>query len=150
MSDIKLEHGVWVVVADGEKALFLRNQGDNEYPTLEVVREVKDDNPPTREQGTDRPGRHSDGAGNPHNSGYEETDWHQLEKDRFASGIADKLYKLAHRNAFEKLILVAPASVLGEMRKLMHKEVSDKITAEVAKTLTNHPIHEIEKLLKAA
>lgn len=56
MSDFRLKHDTWVLVADGEKALFLRNEGDAEYPNLEVVREMHDDNPPTREQGTDQPG----------------------------------------------------------------------------------------------
>ena len=55
MSEIKLEHDLWVVVADGEKALFLRNEGDAKYPNFEVFREVHEENPPTREQGTDRP-----------------------------------------------------------------------------------------------
>ena len=32
MGDITLRHGIWVVVADGEKALFLRNEGDATYP----------------------------------------------------------------------------------------------------------------------
>ena len=38
MAGIKLDHGTWVVVADGEKALFLRNEGDNQYPNLSVFR----------------------------------------------------------------------------------------------------------------
>lgn len=147
MDQIKLEHDVWVVVADGEKALFLRNEGDTEYPNLEVFREMTDDNPPTREQGTDRPGRYFDGGATTHKSGFEETDWHRIEKERFADEIAERLYKLAHRGRFAKLILVAPPLVLGEMRKALHKEVSDKVAGEVPKTLTNHPIPEIEKIL---
>src|SRR6185312_11462498 len=54
MNGRRLKHGVWVVVADGEKALFLRNEGDAQYPNLQVVRTIHEDNPPTREQGTDR------------------------------------------------------------------------------------------------
>ena len=33
---ITLKHDGWLVVADGEKALFLRNEGDAEYPNLIV------------------------------------------------------------------------------------------------------------------
>ena len=61
MSSIRLKRGMWVVVADGEKALFLKNEGDATYPDLNVVRKIEEENPPTREQGTDRPGRYSDG-----------------------------------------------------------------------------------------
>lgn len=149
MSQIKLKHGLWVVVADGEKALFLKNEGDTEYPNLTVVRELHEENPPTREQGSDRPGRFSDGP-SVHRSAVADTDWHRIEKERFADEIADRLYRLAHRGDFDRLVLVAPPLVLGEMRKKLHKEVEDRIDGEVAKTLTNHPVSEIEKILMAA
>ncbi len=148
MSAVRLEHDLWVVVADGEKALFLRNEGDAEYPHLQVVRQMHDDNPPTREQGTDKPGRFHDGR-SPHRSAVEETDWHRIEKERFARDIADRLYKMAHRGDFKHLAIVAPPVVLGEMRKELHKEVEDKVVAEVSKTLTNHTIDEMEKILQA-
>ncbi|WP_024587897.1 host attachment family protein [Aliihoeflea sp. 2WW] len=149
MTGLKIEHDAWVIVADGEKALFLRNEGDALYPNLQVFRQMNDDNPPTREQGTDRPGRMPD-AGPNHRSAVQETDWHRIEKERFAAEIAERLYKLAHRHEFKKLIVVAPPTVLGDMRKEFHKEVSDRIIAEVPKTLTNHPVDEIEKHLAAA
>ena len=147
--DIKLKHGLWVVVADGEKALFLKNKGDAKFPDFEVIREMEQDNPATREQGTERPGRHSDGP-SVHNSAYEETDWHRLSKERFADEIADLLYKFAHRGSFEEIVIIAPPPVLGEMRKQLHREVTSKVTAEIPKTLTNHTVFEIEELLKGA
>jgi protein required for attachment to host cells len=146
MAGIRLEHGIWVLVADGEKALFLHNKGDAEYPNLEVVRELRDENPPTREQGTDQPGRYSDGA-NVHKSGFAETDWHRIEKERFAEEIAERLYKMAHSGRFEKIVLVAPPLVLGALRKALHKEVDARVTGELSKTLTNHTIFDIEKTL---
>lgn len=149
MSRIVLDHDVWVLVADGEKGLILRNEGDKEYPNLEVVREMHEENPPTREQGTDRPGRLNDGP-SVHRSAVAETDWHRVAKERFAEEMAARLYKMAHRGDFEKIVLVAPPLVLGELRKQLHKEVEQRVTAEVPKTLTNHPVYEIEKILLAA
>jgi protein required for attachment to host cells len=149
MSLPRLGHGIWIVVADGEKALFLRNEGDADYPNLEVVRELRQENPPTREQGSDRPGRYNDGP-SIHRSAVDDVDWHRMGKERFAEKIADRLYKLAHRGDFDRIILVAPPLVLGEMRQKLHKEVEDKVAGEIAKTLTNHPLPEIEKLLLAA
>ncbi|MEX0407728.1 host attachment family protein [Aquibium sp. LZ166] len=146
MSAMKLEHDTWVLVADGEKALFLRNEGDDVYPHLQVIREEHHANPPTREQGTDRPGRLNDASGE-HRSAVADTDWHQIEKERFADEIAERLYKLAHKGRFEKIVLVAQPQVLGEMRKKLHKEVADRVVGEVAKTLTNHTVIEIEKNL---
>ena len=83
MADIKLEHGIWVLIADGEKALFLKNSGSATHPSLPVVREMHEENPGIREQGTDRPGRYRDPTG-AHKSGFEETNWHRIGKERFA------------------------------------------------------------------
>lgn len=149
MSDIKLKHGLWVVVADGEKALFLRNRGDTRFPDLQVVQEMEQQNPATREQGSDRPGRYNDGP-SVHRSAVQDTDWHRIGKERFADDIAERLYGLAHRGAFEEIVLIAPPQVLGEMRRKLHKEVGDRVQAEIPKTLTNHTIFEIESLLQAA
>ncbi len=149
MGTIKLKHGIWVMVADGEKALFLKNAGDNKFPNLEVVQMMEQDNPPTREQGTDSPGRYNDGP-SVHRSAVEDTDWHRIGKERFADDIATRLYKLAHGGEFDSIVLVAPPVVLGAMRKKLHKEVEDKVAAEISKTLTNHTIFEIEALLRAA
>ena len=149
MADIKLAHDIWVLVADGEKALFLRNEGDAEYPNLQVVRKMRDENPPTREQGTDAPGRLNDSL-SPHKSSVEDTDWHRLSKERFAEDLAERLYKMAHRGDFDRIVIVAPPLVLGEMRQKLHKEVTQRIAAEVPKTLTSHPVDQIEKILKAA
>lgn len=147
MSALRLEHDCWVVVADGEKALFLRNEGDAKYPNLQVFREISEPNAPTREQGTDRPGRFNDGP-NVHRSAVQETDWHRVEKERFAKEIAERLYKMAHRDDFDKLIVVAPPVVLGEMRKEFHKEVLQRIIGDIPKTLTNHPVDEIERIIQ--
>jgi len=149
MDGVKLEHGIWVLVADGEKALFLRNEGDREYPNLQVVREMTEENPPTHEQGTDRPGRLSDGP-TAHRSAVADTDWHKVAKERFADEIAARLYRMAHRGDFERIVLVAPPVVLGELRKKLHKEVGEKIAAEVPKELTGHTTWDIEKIVSGS
>ena len=130
-----LTNGTWVLVADGEKALFLRNDVDAENPD--------------REQSANRPGRMKDG-GPGQKSAYDDTDWHELAKERFADELADLLYQQAHKGAFERIVLVAPPATLGELRSKLHKEVADKVVAEIDKTLTNHPIDKIESLLHDA
>jgi protein required for attachment to host cells len=142
-----LTQDTWVLVADGEKALFLRNVTDAEDPNLEVVRKEAQENPKDSDQGTDRPGRMPD-TGVRQRSAMEETDWHQLAKDRFADDLAELLYGMAHRHRFERIVLVAAPRVLGEIRDKMHKEVADRVVGEIPKTLTNHPVHEIEAIVK--
>ncbi|WP_417627710.1 host attachment protein [Pararhodobacter aggregans] len=142
-----LTKGTWVLVADGQKALFLRNDMDAQDPHLVVIRIEEQDNPADRDQATDRPGRMYDG-GPGQRSALAETDFHQLAKERFADDLAEILYKQAHRGTFDRLVIVAPPSVLGDLRGKLHKEVASRVVAEVDKTLTNHPLDKIEAMLK--
>ncbi|MBY5931402.1 host attachment family protein [Tateyamaria omphalii] len=144
----KLDQGTWVVVADSEKVLFLRNLTDQQDPNFEVTDVEEQENPSDIEQSANRPGRMHDG-GPGHKSAMDDTDWHELAKERFAKELADMLYEDAHKGAFEKLVLVASPQVLGIVRDEMHKVVADKVVAEIPKTLTNHPVNEIEKIVKA-
>ena len=145
---MRVPHDSFIVVADGEKMLFFRNEGDGEYPNLAVERKREQDNPADREQKTDAPGRAFSSVGGGR-SAYEETDFHQLEEDRFAAKTADMLKKRALNNDFESLIVIAPPRTLGELRKHYHKEVQKRLTGEIAKDLTGHPVEEIEKIIMA-
>ena len=146
--DFKVDNKVWVLVADGEKALFFENTGTRKTPVFKVVREMEQDNPPTREQGTDAPGRMYDGGQN-QKSAMEPTDWHRLAEERFAKDAAELLYKFANENRYKQIVLCAAPRVLGELRKELHARVTDRVIGEVPKTLTNHPVDQIERILSA-
>jgi protein required for attachment to host cells len=145
---MKLPHNSFVLVADGKKMLFFRNEGDSAFPQLEVEHRKVHENPPTRDQKSDAAGSASE-SGRPGRSAYEETDFHQLGEDRFAAEAAEMLKQRALRNEFESLVIVAPPRTLGELRKHLHKEVERRIAGEIAKDLTGHPVAEIEKILLA-
>jgi protein required for attachment to host cells len=162
-------HQSVVLVADGRKLLFLRNEGDEMHPNLTVENAEERPNPADHEQKTDRAGAASStqsGVGAPlaaqggsnHALGggaqfaasrgsLGETDFHQLEEDRFAADAAELLKKRALSNDYESLIVIAPPKTLGELRKHYHKEVSDRLTGELSKDLTGHPIPDIEQAL---
>jgi protein required for attachment to host cells len=142
----KLRDGTWVLVADSEKALILANRGNGNPPDLRVLRKTEQDNPPDREQGTDRPGRTQSSHG-PGNDAYDETDWHALGKERFAGDLADLLYRHAHASSFDELVIIAAPDVLGNLRKVLHKEVVDRVIAEIPKGLTQMPLDQLEKRL---
>jgi protein required for attachment to host cells len=146
MSRIQVAHNAWVMVGDGEKALFFRNEGDERAMNLQMVNVLEHENPSTRDQGTDRPGRtfSSMGFGS---SAFDNTNFHKLEKHRFAKEVADALYSAAHAGRYEKLVIVAPPMTLGDLRKAIPPEVSSRIVGEVDKTLTNMPAYQIEKTL---
>ena len=147
-------HDTYVLVADGRKFLFLRNEGDAEMLNLQVELAEEHPNPATRDQATDAAGRApstSAGGGNERSgSSMEQTDFHQIEEDRFAAEAAAMLKKRALANDFERLIVVAPPRTLGELRKHYHQAVEQRLTGELAKDLTGHQIPDIEAALLAA
>jgi protein required for attachment to host cells len=144
--ETRIAHSALVLIGDGEKALFLRNEGSPRDLKLVVERILEQDNPPSREQGTDRPGRASSSVGE-RRSAIDETDWHQLGEDRFASEIADTLYRVVHEDRDMRIVVVAPPKTMGELRKAFHPEVAACIAAEIPKELTTQSLPEIEKLL---
>lgn len=165
-------HDAIVVVADGRKMLMLRNEGDAQHLNLQVERKEIHENPKDSDQKTDAAGRasstqsganapapaqggsmHALGGGAqfaPSRGSMGETDYHQLEEDRFAAEVADMLKRAALSNAVEKLIVAAPPRTLGELRKHYHKEVQARLLGEIDKDLTGHTVPQIEEALLRA
>lgn len=145
---MQIPHDSFVLVADGRKSLFFRNQGDADFPNLQIEDKEVQDNPAHHEQASDSAGmsmKSKDGRG----GSMEEVDFHQQEEDRFAADTAEMLQARALSNDFEALVVVAPPRTLGELRKHYHKEVEKRLVAEVPKDLVNVPVPEIEKILQA-
>jgi protein required for attachment to host cells len=146
MAKINIPHDAFVFVGDGRKALFLRNEGDEKFLNLKTERVLIDQNPPTREQGSDQPGRTFASVGS-RRSAMEDADWHELEEQRFAHEIAAALQRIVRERKVKALVVVAPPRTLAELRRAFHSEVKSRIVAEIDKDLTKQPIYEIEKHL---
>ncbi len=146
---MRIPHNSLIAVADGRKLLFLRNEGSAVEPVLHKVAVERKQNPADRDQKSDRAG-HASASFGPGGNSMEEVDFHQLEEDRFAADAAELLKRRAIDSDHESLIVVAPPRTLGEMRKHYRKEVSERLSAELAKDLTNHPVDQIARILLAA
>src|SRR4051812_2982015 len=120
MADFLVPHGALVLVGDGRKALFLRNDGQLDQPSLKVVRVLTHENPPTSEQGSSPPGRAFSGTGQSR-SAYQQVDWHDLEEHKFAEEIVRGLTGLAGSGELHAVVLIAPPKVLGDLRAAMPK-----------------------------
>jgi protein required for attachment to host cells len=145
MTKLTIPHNAWVFIGDGQRALFLRNAGDEHFTNLTAERVFVDENPRTHEQGTDRPGRAFKRAMTNRRSSMETTDWHELEKHRFAQRVASAIEELVRARKVRAMIVAAPARTLAELRHAFHPDVQRRIIAEVGKDLTKHPISEIER-----
>ncbi|MEX0317283.1 MAG: host attachment family protein [Ruegeria sp.] len=141
-----LTQGTWVVIADGEKALVMENITDAADPNLVVVSVEEQDTNNGASRPADRAGRRFD-SGPGQKSAMEETDWQGHAQSMFVQDVADLLYRKGYKGAYERLVLVASPHVLGLLRRRLHKEVLNKVVAEVNKTLTNHPLNKVERVL---
>lgn len=145
---MRLAHNSLVLVADGAKMLFFRNEGDAEYPTLKVVDAEQQADDKDRDTKTDTAGQ-KPGAGGPGGSTAQETDFHDQAEERFAVEAADKLKRGALAGDYEELVIVATPKTLGVLRKHYHSEVEKRLILELPKDLTGHPVDKIEQILAA-
>ncbi len=138
---MKLDTGTWVLVLDGTKALILENVTDGQDPTLRVVRKDENDSSDSKGESTTGPDHGGDQKKPTAN------EFHSTTETGFAEEMAEWLYKAAHRGRFDKIVLVAPPKVLGVLRQKLHKEVASRVVGEVHKTLTGHPVDQIERIV---
>jgi protein required for attachment to host cells len=141
----------WFVIADGARAKIWRREGAAGPLEPVMARERPEARARTRELGADRPGRSFESAttaaGMRH--GMEPpTDWQRFEKQKFARELAEILNEAGVRDDYDRLVLVAPAPALGELRKALGAHATDRLAAEIAKDLTNLPEHELPKRLE--
>ncbi|MBB5575965.1 host attachment protein [Rhizobium paranaense] len=148
MTQLKINWKNWVLVCDGAKALFLRNDGDAEILNLILVHETAEPAEAARTLGSDRPGRVYASKGGAR-SAVEDVDLHERTEESFLKAIAAQLDKFVHDGTIEHLTLVAPPKALGILRKHISPSVQGAITAELAKDLTKLPIDEIEARLRS-
>jgi len=148
MNKLKIPHNAFVFVGDGRKALFLRNEGDEKFPNLKTEKVFEDENPPSHEQGTDRPG-HIGKAPEGGRAAVEPTDWHDIEERHFARKVAAALEQVVRADKVKALVVVAPPKTLADLRNAFHADVKARVIAEINKDLTKHPVWEIEKHLAA-
>ena len=149
MNKLAIPHDAMVFVGDGRKALFLRNDGDEKFPNLKTEQVFAEENPPTHEQGTDRPGVAFAHAGSHRRASVGDTDWHHLEEHRFVERVAAALEDVVRNRGVRALVIAAPPRTLADLRRAFHADVKKRIVAEVGKDLTNHPVREIETHLLA-
>jgi protein required for attachment to host cells len=141
-------HNALVLVGDGRKARFLRNEGTAYHPHFIVQQALEHDVPPTRELGTDRPGRVV-GPGLS-KSAVDQTDRHHREEIRFIRSCREALSRAARLDATMPIVVILPPKALGELRSGMDKTLRKHVVGEVPLDLTALTVAEIEKRLALA
>jgi protein required for attachment to host cells len=142
-----LANNALVLVTDGRKTLFFRNEGDQNQIDLRTESHDERQDLDDKEMKTDAPGAIGQSAGYSGRVTYQETDFHQLEEDRWAHSAAEEVNRRALENDFEALAIIAPPRTLGEIRKKLHKEAERRVVCEIPKEMTRRPIPDIEALI---
>jgi protein required for attachment to host cells len=143
---MRLPNNALVLVADGRKMLLFRNHGDENQIDLRTETHDARKDRKDRDIKTDAPGTNQQSFGYGHST-YEETDFHQLEEDRWIKDAADELKKRALRNDFDALAIVAPPKALGVIKRYLHKEVTKRTVSTINKEMSGRTISDIEALL---
>ncbi len=138
----------WIVIADGARARIVRSDGPGKGLAPVPASEMSVTLLRTRELGSDRPGRGHDGKGYNRHAMEPRIDWHRFEKRHFAKKVAAMLDQSAGTGAFDRLILVAPAKTLGDLRGVLGKAAQGLVAGEVVKDLTACPDHDLPDRLK--
>ncbi|MEO5335989.1 MAG: host attachment protein [Magnetospirillum sp. WYHS-4] len=132
----------WFLIADGSRARVVVNEGPGKGVRPAMDHEFATSSAPSREWGADRPGR----AGGPGGTGHAKEpriDLHDFAKERFAAEMAAMLDEAAGRRAYDRLILVAPPKVLGNLRSALKNGARERIAGELSKDLTHVAIRDL-------
>ena len=120
-----------VLVADGAKALLLRNTGQGGEVSLREEAKLSPDS-----------GAQGPSGARPNDQSIKET-----AEATFVKQIAQELYARKQRNDFEALVTIADPQTLGQLREAMHKTVEAAVVTSLSKDLTNHSLNEITAAL---
>lgn len=143
-----VQHGAHVLVTDGSKGLYLKNEGDGDFPDFHLIRKWEQEVPADHELRSAGPGHaFSSNDRGSRRSAYDETDCHEQAKLEFTSSIARFLNDQVQLGSIEELIIVAPPRALGILRRKLRREVAGLVTAEIDSDLVSHPIGTIEQLI---
>ena len=151
-----IQHGEWVVVCDGAKALVLENAGDAKFPNLKTLEVFEQKDLATHELGADKPGRAFSPATHGSHSSHggrgtvEQTDFHDQAERAFLAQLAKHLDAAVTAGKAKSLIMVAPPRALGMLRPIYSHALKGAVRAELDKDLVKHPVDRIEKQLTGA
>jgi protein required for attachment to host cells len=138
----------WILVADGGRARILETTGKRQDLHLVTGSQSCLSNPPSHELGRDAPGRVYESVGHARHAVEPRSDPHTALEALFASQLATMLADHLAKDDFDRLVVVAPPVMLGNLRKMIKAEVRDKIIAEIDKDLTHVPNNEIASLIE--
>jgi len=130
---------IWYVIADGGRIRIVEAREERSlFRTREEIESV-DIHRRAHDIGSDRPGRSHERATVARHAQEPREDIHKAAKLSFAQEIADLLNKAGAHDEFDRLVIVAPAPILDEIKRHLDTETAKRVTAELQRDLTKVP-----------
>jgi protein required for attachment to host cells len=130
----------WIVIADGDQAKVFEHEGPGKG--LKPVKDMlfEQDHLRAGEIMADKPGRSISSAGPGSRSSMEySSDPVAVRERQFIERLADMLEEKRAAGKFDRLVIAAAPTALGDIRPALSDGVRDTILAEMPKDLTNVP-----------
>lgn len=129
--------GTWIVVADSARARIFEPAAQGR--ALEQVRELlhPGSRAHERELTTDRPGRSFDSEGPGRHAMSESVSPKEHEAWKLCKELADEIEKARAQGRFDRLVLVAAPSFLGELRKTLSDQTMRLVVGDMDSNLAS-------------
>lgn len=135
-----------ILVADGGRARLFENlgpgRGIHQIESIDQTGMLL----ANRDLTDDRPGRTYESTGQARHA-HEQPDRHHELEQEFVTRLIAHLAKLRAEKKLDRLIIVAPPRVLGDIRKRLPDTLVPIVSAELARDLTRTPTAEIAEHL---
>jgi protein required for attachment to host cells len=137
----------WIVLADAASARMYAPQANGRDWTLAAELDHPQGRAKESELGRDKPGRVKQSSGQ--RSAMEPpTPRKKVEMEKFARQIAQALDEALVRNAYDRLVLVAPPAFVGVLRGTLAERVAQRISATIEKDYLHLEPSELRERLR--
>jgi protein required for attachment to host cells len=137
----------YVLVIDGGQAKVFRNDGPGRG--LETVADMawqREGGHHARDLGRDRPGRGFAKASAHARHAYDPKEkLNRADERAFFSRVVAAMEVAQHQRKFDRLVVVAPPRVLGEIRGLLPEALGRAVLGEVKRDLVHAPLEDVTK-----
>lgn len=131
----------WIVIADGDQAKIFEHEGPGKG--LKAIKDLQfeQEHLQAREIMADKPGRgHSSASPGARSSMEYSSDPVAVRERKFVEKLADVLDEKKREGKFDRLVIAAAPTALGDIRPALSDQVKETILAEMPKDLTNIPM----------
>lgn len=139
----------WILVTDGGRARILETTAKR--PGMQFISGSRTllDEPSNAEFGKATPDHLYGSAALTRFSGQSRNKSNVGLEALFASQLATMLADHSAKDAFDRLIIIAPTTMLGNLRKMIKPEVRNKIVAEIDENPADIPSNEIASRIES-